>query len=108
MAMNMLKLNSSKTHLMVFKANRDSDTDIELDTGFEIIKPSACEKLLGMYISHDLKWDMHLRMHKNSAIKVLTSRLNALWKESKFASFRTRKMVADGIVTSSLIYMIQL
>ena len=51
---------------------------------------------------------MHLRMHKNSAIKVLTSRLNALWKVSKFASFRTRKMVQDGKVTSSLIYMIQL
>ena len=108
MAMNMLKLNSGKTHFMLLKTNGEIDAAMELDTGFEIIRPSNCEKLLGVYISNDLKWDTHLRMHSNSVVRILTSRLNALWKVSQFASFKTRKIVADGIFTSSLIYVIQL
>ena len=41
-------------------------------------------------------------------LKALTSRVNALWKISTFANFKTRKMIADGIFISTLVYMIQL
>ena len=40
--------------------------------------------------------------------KTLVSRINALKKISRFSSFKTRKMIADGVVTSRLIYLIQL
>ena len=39
--------------------------------------------------------------------KTLTSRVNALSKMSKVSSFKTRKMLANGMVMSSLIYLIQ-
>ena len=112
MAINKLKLNTSKTHLIILRTKeahrRDGSSGVELDTGNEIIKPSECEKLLGVIVSKDLKWEQHIRLHKNSAIRVLTQRLNALSRISKFTSFKTRKMVAEGIFNSSLIYMIQL
>ena len=83
-------------------------SNLQLDTGNELISPSPCEKLLGAYVSQDLKWDQHIKLHSGSAVNVLTSRLYALCKISQFASFKTRKMVANGIFNSSLIYMIQL
>ena len=112
MADNKLKLNSSKTHLMILQTEqrhrRLIDQNIKLNTGNEIISPSECEKLLGAYVSQNLKWDQHVKLHSESAIRVLSTRLNALYKVSQFASFKTRKMVANGIFSSSLIYMIQL
>ena len=37
----------------------------------------------------------------------LTSRVNALAKVSKIASFRTRQMIADGVLISKILYLIQ-
>ena len=112
MAMNKLKLNSDKTHLMILRTaemhKSQGTSGIELDTGAEVIQPSKCEKLLGAHISQDMKWEQHLRTHDKSAFKILTSRINALWKISPLASFKSRKMIADGIFISSLIYVIQL
>ena len=112
MANNRLKLNSSKTHLMVLntseKHRRYGHQNIKLDTGNEIIHPSECEKLLGVHVSQNLKWDQHIRLHRNSVAQALTTRLNALQKVSQYACFKTRKMVANGIFLSSLIYTIQL
>ena len=108
MAINLLKLNSAKTHLLSFGKNSAGTMGIELNTGHEIIKPSVYEKLLGVYVSQDLKWDNQLRLNEKSMLKALTSRVNALWKISTFANFKTRKMIADGIFISTLVYMIQL
>ena len=108
MAMNRLKLNSSKTHLMVLRSSekhkRDGTLGIELNTGNEIIQPSDHQKLLGVFVSQDLRWDHHIR----SSVSVLTSRLNALKIISSVASFNVRKIMANGIFMSSLIYVIQL
>ena len=41
-------------------------------------------------------------------LKVLNNRLNALKKVSKAASFKSRKMVANGIIISRLLYLIPL
>ena len=111
MSANRLKLNSSKTQIMLLKPNMRGGQreimELELDTGNEIIKSTDCSKLLGIYVSQNLKWDQHLKHHKNSMTKILTTRLNALNRISQFACFKTRKAIAAGIFTSSLIYMIQ-
>ena len=39
--------------------------------------------------------------------KTLISRINALRKISKISSFKTRNMIANGVVISKLIYLIQ-
>ena len=49
-----------------------------------------------------------VRDNKKSLINILTSRVNALQKISLYSSFKTRKMVANGIVLSHLTYFIQL
>ena len=90
------------------KQRRYGHQNIKLDTGNEVILPSECEKLLGVHVSQNLKWDQHIRLHRHSVAQVLTARLNALQKLSQYACFKTRKMVANGIFLSSLIYTIQL
>ena len=80
---------------------------ITLNTGSEIIEPIDNEKLLGGHVSSNLKWNNHIRDNEKSMFKVLTSRVNALSKMSQVSSFKTRKMLAHGMVMSSLIYLIQ-
>ena len=63
--------------------------------------------MLGGYISNNLKWNEHIRGSNNSMFKTLISRINALRKISKISSFKTRNMIANGVVISKLIYLIQ-
>ena len=111
MSMNKLALNSDKTHLMIIcteqKHRRHLDFGITLNTGAVVIKPVSCEKLLGGYVSNDFKWNQHLRDNEKSLFRILTSRINALSKMSKVSSFKTRKLLANGMVISILIYLIQ-
>ena len=82
--------------------------NITLNTGNEIIEPQDVEILLGGQISSNLKWFNHIMVGKKSMLTVLTSRINALSKIAAVASFKDRKMIANGIVLSKLIYLIQL
>ena len=47
-------------------------------------------------------------LNEKSLVKQLGTRLNALRKISKFADFKTRKMLADGLFMSKLVYLIPL
>ena len=109
MAKNKLVLNSDKTHLLVLASSKNhkkhDNYGLTLDTGSEIIEPSDYEKLLGGYVSN---WKEHIRDNEHSLFKILTSRINALSKISKISSFKTRKIIANGIFISKLIYLIQL
>ena len=110
--MNKLVLNSDKTHLLVMctsnQHKKHQNYNITLDTGTEIIEPITSEKLLGGFISNDFKWNEHVRNNEKSLFRILTSRVNALSKISKVSSFKTRKMLANGLVISQIIYLIQL
>ena len=112
MKCHQLKLNSDKTHLMLFMSDASrkakQDFSVTLDTQAETIHPSKSEKLLGGIIAQNLKFTQHIRDHEDSMLKTLNKRLNALKKVSKFASFKSRKMIANGIIISKLIYLIPL
>ena len=110
---NKLKLNGDKTHLMLLGTdyawrNKLNENSINLDTGDEIIATSKCEQLLGGFIFQNLKWTNHILLNEKSLIKQLGTRLNALKKISKVADFKTRKMLADGLFMSKLVYLIPL
>ena len=110
---NKLKLNGDKTHLMLLgsdsaRKHKLHANSFSLDTGQEIIKTTDCENLLGGYISQNLKWTNHILLNEKSLVKQLGTRLNALRKISKFADFKTRKMLADGLFMSKLVYLIPL
>ena len=110
---NKLKLNSDKTHLMLLGTdsawrNKLSPRSICLDTGQEIIQTTESEKLLGGFIAQNLKWTNHILLNENSLVKQLGIRVIALKKISRVADFKTRKMFADGLFMSKLIYLIPL
>ena len=110
---NELKLNDDKTHLIVLATNQtrriiDPEELVEIRTPTEIIKPSKCEKLLGDWIHQDLKWDEHIRDNDESLMRTMNSRLGALKMVSRVASFKNRKLIAEGIFMSKLTYLIPL
>ena len=112
MASNKLDLNSEKTHFLVMSTDRmhkiNGNFGIVLDTGMETVLPQDHEKLLGCNISSDFAWNQHLRDDEFFLHRQLTTRINALRKISYAASFATRKMIANGIVISRIIYVIQI
>ena len=109
----MIKLNDEKTHLMVMTTSKmrkstKPNNDVKLRTPTEEIRPSPSEKLLGAWIHQDMKWEEHLQDNKESAIKSLSTRLGALKMIGRVGSFKTRKMVGNGIFMSKLTYLIGL
>ena len=81
---------------------------VKINTESEPIKPSPSEILLGSVIHEDLKWAHHIMHDKKSLIKKLTTRLNGLTKVAKYAPFKSRLMVANGIFMSKLSYCMPL
>ena len=77
-------------------------------TPTETIRPSRNEKLLGCWVSEDLKWSEHLRDNKENLIHSLTTRLGAIKKIGRITTFKNRKMLANGIFMSKLSYLIAL
>ena len=110
---NKLNLNGDKTHLMLLATDKAwrsklNENSIHLNTGNEIIATSKSEKLLGGLINQNLKWTDHILLNDESMLKKLGTRLNALKQMSKVADFKTRKMLANGLFMSKLIYLIPL
>ena len=108
---NKLKLNDDKTHLLVMdtgqsRLRNEANRTVNIKTSTEIITPSSKEKLLGCWVSDNLKWAEHIQDNRESLILALTARLGALKKISRVASFKNRKMLANGIFLSKLSYMI--
>ena len=113
MVNNRLKLNDDKTHLLVISTGQarirtQSCNLVEIRTTSEIIKPSFHERLLGCWVQNDLKWSDHVRDNDESLVKALTTRLSAIKKVASLTSFQNRKMLAEGIFTSKLSYLIAL
>ena len=110
---NKLKLNDDKTHLMVMttsqkRKKRNPNSMVNLRTPTELIVPSHSERLLGAWIHQDMKWEEYLQDNDESLIRSLSTRLGALKLIGRIGSFKTRKMIANGIFLSKLSYLIAL
>ena len=113
---NKLKLNDDKTHLMVMstsqaRISRQRKGDISkvmIKTPIKDIEPTQSEKLLGIWLHEDMKWGEHIQDNGESLLRNLNSRVGALKMVCKVAGFRTRKMIADGIFMSKMVYCITL
>ena len=107
---NRLKVNDDKTHLLVMSTRqkrrfRDTST-VAITTPTAVIGPSSVERLLGAQVHQDLHWGEHIMYNKEALIKSLNRRVGALRKLSIRASFKTRKMIANRIFMSKLIYLV--
>ena len=111
MASHELKLNCDKTHVPLLMSDESRrakrNFHIHLNTQKEIIYPTKSEKLLGGIVGQNLKFTEHIRDNEDSMVKILNNRLNALKKVGRVASFKSRKMVANGVILSRLVYLIQ-
>ena len=63
--------------------------------------------ILGLYVKNDLTWNEHIRDHEKSIVKNVSLKINGLIKLCSKADFKTRKMLANGMVISNIVYMIQ-
>ena len=110
---NRLKLNDDKSHLIVISTSQarvrtQSCNLVEIRTPTDVIKPSSHEKLLGCWVQDCLKWSVHIRDHQESLLRALATRYAAVKKVARITSFRDRKILAEGIFTSKLTYLIAL
>ena len=103
-----LVINDDKTHLIVMGTRKDTNRrkEVKVETGTVTITPVATEKLLGLQIHESLKFSEHCRDNENSLFKRLIPKMNALKMMAKNASFKTRLMVANATIMSTLSYML--
>ena len=97
MSINRLKANDDKTHVMVIRKVSSEDKLI-FNIGKEVIKES--EKLLGIHVENDLKWDIHLA----KLLSKLRHRLFRLRRIKEKIPRHLLKRVADGIFMSQVRY----
>ena len=110
-AANKLKVNDEKTHLVIMTSSRKREflnNDVSINTPSEVIKPSVSERLLGIDIHEDMKWQEYLLYSESSLLRSLQKRLNALKRIRNVASFKTRLMIANGIFCSKILYCLPL
>ena len=105
---NKLVINDDKTHLLVMGTKKQARfrKQVRIDTGTVVVAPIETEKLLGINIHQSLKWKEHVISGKKSMINTLTTRLNALKRIFRNASFKTRLMVANACFMSIITYMV--
>ena len=110
---NQLKLNDEKTKLMVMTTSQKRPklnqlSPVVINTPTEVIEKSETEKLLGAWLHQDMKWAEHVVGNEDCLVRSLNRRIGALRKVCKVAGFKNRKMIADGIFMSKLVYLIPL
>lgn len=88
-------------------SSKDSDR-VMIRTPSKVIEPSQCEKLLGCWSHLDMNFEENILNNEESLLRSLNTRIGALKVISRVANFRTRKIIADGIVMTKLIYLIAL
>ena len=107
MAMNRLSLNNEKTHFMILASSHNhkkhGNFGIVLNTGTESLQPTESERLLGVTVANDFTWNEHIE----EMLKSLRIRSNGLRKVCWGVNFKTRKMLATGLIMSKLTYAVQ-
>ena len=78
--------------------------NVKIKAGEFIIRPSESERLLGIRVHQSMLWNEHIRDAEGSVIKQLTTRVNGLRKLTNRADFKTKLMIANGIIMSKLSY----
>ena len=105
-----LKFNSSKTQILVKKKginNTHGALNLVMEDG-SMINQSESVKVLGIVISQDEKYQEYLVTGEKSMLKFLNTRLNMLKLLAKYADFKSRKALAEGLVLSKIDYCVTL
>ena len=99
---NRMVTNPAKTAMLIFRptSTKAKGARVQITLAGETINESESEKLLGVCITEDLKW--------NSQIEKLISEMNygvsVLWRLRRVLGNREMKLIADGLITSKIRY----
>ena len=109
MKSNKLKMNADKTHLLTVGTQRRLNSmprhlEVSIDGVLVKEEPSGCESLLGCKVQADLKWDTHVSNLKTN----LSRRLAGLRCIISLCPKSVRKLLAEGIFNSVLVYCLPL
>ena len=103
MSINRLKANDDKTGIVVVRKNKSNDT-LTIKVGSEVIKEKNSEKLLGITVDKNLKWESHIK----NMVRKLNFRLFTLRRIKEKIPSNLLKSVADAIFMSHIRYALPL
>ena len=103
---NLLKNNIKKTAIMIVSNNKDLK-QVEREMLGIKLKHSENVKILGTWLSDDLKWNHHINHGKESLIAQLKARMSAVKLIKRKVSARFAKIAATAIFFSKLTYHIE-
>ena len=92
--------------LTTSQLRRSQDINVQVQVGTGVQELSGVEKLLGLQLHEGLKFSEYIMGNEKSLIKMLNTRVKALQMIKKIADFKTRLMIANGILMSKLCYII--
>ena len=102
-----LKFNADKTSLIIkTKGTNNLHKLLDMEMGDKIISQEETVKVLGIIISKDERYREYVLNSEKSMLRFLTTRLSILKILSKYADFKSRKQLAEGLVLSKLNYCI--
>ena len=104
---NFLTMNDTKTQLFIISKDINTKDKLRINTINKTIKPTNTFKYLGMHISNNLTWNQHISEAKDSLIKQLNTRINAIKLLKKHLDTKTLTKIANGIIYSKLLYGIE-
>ena len=112
---NLLCVNKDKTAVMRITTRQKHQVNPEeniildlVDKNGDNIKPISENRFLGVNVKRDLSWGNHLLHGEKAIVPDLRKKLGSLWLVSKYLDRKARLRLANGIVMSKIVYMIQL
>ena len=99
MSINRLKANDDKTGIVIVKKKK-SDETLTLKIGNEKVEETKNERLLGIMVDQNLKWDCHIK----NLVRKLNFRLFTLRRLNEKLPKYLLKKVAEAIFISHIRY----
>jgi len=99
MASNKLLANESKTTFMMF-GRRNKVEPAKIRVGYAEVKEQEAQKILGITVTSDLKWNAHINNLKSK----LLHRLYLMRHLRSLLPLHTLKQIADGLFNSQIRY----
>ena len=72
------------------------------------MRPKQEVRILGANIRNNLTWGSHLKTGEKAVIPAIQKKMGALWLVSKYLPKAARLRLANGIIMSRIVYLIQL
>ena len=102
---NKLLFNPSKTELLVVSNRRKNIyKDLKLTMRGQVVTQKTAVRMLGLYLTHNLRMDYFIHQMKNNLVASLNHRLHILRQLRPKCGPKQFKILACGIFTSKLLF----